>query len=123
MDRKNPLYRSVNTRSRGVFHASGGDYRWSRRRVDRVHDGAEVVARLDRAEPILWMVARSDAEKSPFVLIGENTYYSGLFVDADNRLRLIDPDLHVEHMEPGCACCTHTFNGVPFTRKYDPSAG
>lgn len=61
--------------------------------------------------------------KTPFVLIGENAYYSGLFVDADNRLRLVDPDLHVEHMEPGCACCTHTFNGVPFTRKYDPSAG
>ncbi|MXN47803.1 hypothetical protein GR138_21590 [Shinella kummerowiae] len=153
MRQKKPLYRSVNTRTRGVFHRSGGDYRWSRRREDRVHDGAmrgkqrrgldytplfkfllsrlgedwdavhaEAVARLDRPEPIFWMVARSDTEKSPFVLIGENAYYSGLFVDADNRLRQVDPDLRVEHMEPGCACCTHTFNGVPFTRKYDPSA-
>jgi len=98
-------------------------YRWSRWRADRVHDGAEAVARLDRAEPIFWMVARCDAEKSPFVLIGEKTYYSGLFVDADNRLRLVDPDLRIEHMAPGCACCTHTFNSVPFTRKYDPPAG
>lgn len=88
---------------------------------DAVH--AEAVARLDRPEPIFWMVARSDAEKSPFVLIGKNTYCSGIFIDADNRLRLVDPDLRVEHMEPGCACCTHTFSGVPFTRKYDPPAG
>jgi hypothetical protein len=28
--------------------------------------------------------------------------------------------LRVEDMEPTCACCTHTFNGVPFTRKYVP---
>ena len=77
----------------------------------------------DGAEPIFWMVARSDAERSPFVLIGENTYCSDLFVDVNNRLWLVDPDLRVEHMEPGCPCCTHTFNGVPFTRKYNQPAG
>ena len=151
MDRKKPLYRSVNTRTHGVRHGSGGEYRWSRRREDRVHDGAmrsgqrhgldytplfkfllsrvgedwdavfaEAVGRLDRDEPIFWMVARSEAERKPFVRMGENAYYSGLFVDTDNRLRLVDLDLRVEHMEPGCPCCTHTFNGVPFTRKYTP---
>lgn len=149
MQRGKPLYRRVNTRTRGVNHGSGGEYRWSRRREDRVHEGAmrsgqrhgldytplfkfllsrvgedwdgvhaEAVARLDKAEPISWMVARSEAEKKPFVRIGESSYCSGLFVDAENRLRLVDPDLRVEHMEPSCACCTHTFNGVPFTRKY-----
>ncbi|UDF31478.1 UNVERIFIED_ORG: hypothetical protein LHK14_09180 [Roseateles sp. XES5] len=151
MDRKKPLYRSVNTRTHGVRHGSGGQYRWSRRREDRIQDGAmggrqqrgldytplfrfllsrvgddwdavfaEAVGRLDKAEPIFWMVARSEAEKKPFILIGEHSYYSGLFVDEGNRLRLVDPDLRVEHMEPGCACCTHTFNGAPFTRKYAP---
>ena len=44
----------------------------------------------------------------------------GLVRLAEGRLRLVDPQLRVEHMEPGCACCTHTFNGVPFTRKYTP---
>ena len=83
---------------------------------------AEAAARLDRHEPVFWMVARSEAEEKPFVRIGESSYYSGLFVDEDNRLRLVDPDLRVEHMEPGCACCTHTFNGIPFTRKYSPPA-
>jgi len=151
MDRKKPLYRSVNTRTHGVHHGSGGDYRWSRRREDRVHAGAmggnsrrgldytpllrfllsrvgedwdavhaEAVARLDRAEPIFWLVARSKAERQHFVRIGESSYYSGLYIDEDNRLRLVDPALHVEDMEPVCACCTHTFNGVPFTRKYAP---
>lgn len=151
MDRKKPLYRSVNTRTHGVHHGSGGDYRWSRRREDRVHAGAmggnsrrgldytplfrfllsrvgedwdavhaEAVARLDRAEPIFWLVARSKAKRQPFVRIGESSYYSGLYIDEDNRLRLVDPALHVEDMEPACACCTHTFNGVPFTRKYTP---
>lgn len=149
MDREKPLYRSVNTRTHGVRHGGGEDYRSSRRRADRVQAGAmggkqrhgldytplfqfllsrvgedwdavhaAAVARLDRAEPIFWMVARSDAERKSFVRMGESAYYSGLFVDGDNRLRKVDPALTVEQMEPGCACCTHTFNGVPFTRKY-----
>ncbi|MCR6501541.1 hypothetical protein MUO32_21110 [Shinella sp. CPCC 101442] len=153
MDRKKPLYRSVNTRTHGVRHGGGEDYRDSRRREGRVQAGAmggrqrhgldytplfkfllsrvgdnwdavhaEAVVRLDRAEPIFWMVARSPAERKPFVRMGESAYYSGLFVDDDNRLQRVDPDLGVEQMEPGCACCTHTFNGVPFTRKYRPSS-
>ncbi len=87
---------------------------------DAVH--AEAIARLDRAEPIFWMVARSQAERKPFVRMGESAYYSGLFVDEDNRLQRVDPHLSVEQMEPGCARCTHTFNGLPLTRKYRPSA-
>lgn len=153
MDRKKPLYRSVNTRTHGVRHGGGEDYKSSRRREDRVHAGAmggrqrhgldytplfkfllsrvgedwdavhaEAIARLDRAEPIFWMVARSEAERKPFVRMGESTYYSGLFVDDGNRLQRVDPALSIEQMEPNCACCTHTFNGVPFTRKHRPPA-
>jgi len=152
MHRKEPLYRRVNTRARGVHHNRGGEYRWSRGRDDdRAGRGAmqkdvrrgldytplfrfllsrigkdwdavhsEAVSRLDRPDPIFWMVALTDDAKKPFVLMGESSYYSGLFVDADNRLAIVDPDLRVEHMKPSCACCTHTFNGVPFVRKYDP---
>ncbi|WP_421590067.1 hypothetical protein [Shinella sp. M27] len=85
---------------------------------DAMH--AEAIARLDGAEPIFWMVARSEAERKPFVGMGESAYYSGLFVDEANRLQRVDPHLSVVQMEPSCACCTHTFNGVPFTRKYRP---
>lgn len=148
---KEPLYRRVNTRTRGVAHG-GGDYRWSRhaRREDRASRGAmgshqrhgldytplfrfllsrvggdwtqvhrEAVSRLDRAEPIFWLVARSEAERQPYVRIGGTSYFNGLFVDDDNRLCLVDPDLRIEDLTPSCACCTHTLNGVPFVRRYE----
>lgn len=87
---------------------------------DAVH--SEAVARLDRPDPIFWLVARTEDDRKPFVRIGESSYYSGLYVDDDNRLALTAPDLANEDMRPGCACCTHTFNGVPFVRTYDPEA-
>ncbi len=85
---------------------------------DAVH--SEAVSRLDREEPIFWMVARTEGDRKPYVLMGESSYYSGLYVDDDNRLAKVDPDLRIEDMKPGCSCCTHTFNGVPFVRKCDP---
>lgn len=149
--RKEPLYRRVNTKARGVHHHTGGEYRWSRGKDDRIAQGAmsqgvqrgldytplfrfllsrvgrdwdevygEAVARLDKPDPIFWMVARTDEEKRPFVRISDNTYYSGLFVDTDNRLAKVDPGLSVEAMKPFCPCCTHTFNGARFVRKFDP---
>lgn len=78
------------------------------------------VSRLDREEPIYWLVARSESEHQARVRIGESSYYSGLYVDDANRLAVVDPSLRVEDMQPSCACCTHTFNGVTFTRRYEP---
>ena len=86
---------------------------------DEVHRVA--VSRLDREEPIYWLVARSINDRQPRVRIGESSYYSGLYVDGDNRLAIVDPSLRVQDMRPSCACCTHTFNGVTFTRKYENS--
>ncbi len=150
---KKPLYRKVNTRTHGVRHGVGGEYRWQRNTKaetnsaetrgsmhsgqrhgldytplfrflmskigkdwDAVH--SEAVSRLDRPDPIFWMVASSREEGRPFVRIGESRFVSGLFVDEDNKLALVDPDLTVEDMKPSCPCCTHTFNGKRFTRKY-----
>jgi hypothetical protein len=154
VQRKEPLYRRVNTRTHGVRHDRGGEYRWSRQKDDRTSRGAmhggqkrgldytplfrfllsrvgsdwdevygEAVARLDRPDPIFWLVARSDDEKKAFVGIGESSYYSGLYIDEQGRLALVDPALRVEHMKPYCPCCTHTFNGVPFVQKYQPHDG
>ena len=53
-------------------------------RWDEVH--AEAVARLDREEPIFWLVARREEDKQARVRVGESTYFSGLFVDADGLL-------------------------------------
>lgn len=180
MREKEPLYRRVNTRTRGVRHVGGGEYRWTRTREDTaaLRDGAvgddeddaadaparaarpkpgskpvrtgmhaarhrghdytplfrfllarvgepweevyrEAASRLDRPEPIFWLVARREEERKPFVRIGESAYYSGLCIDDEGRLARVDPALRVEHMRPSCPCCTHTFNGVPFVRRYE----
>jgi hypothetical protein len=146
--KKAPLYRKVNTCARGVHHNSGGKYRWRRssqkdhrigmaRGVRRGLDytplfrfllarvGAdwnavhsEAVARLDRPEPIFWLVALCPEDRRPVVGIGESTYFSGLYVDEDNRLQVVDPSIGPGTLEPACACCTHTFNGIPFTKRY-----
>lgn len=156
--RKEPLYRKVNTRARGVRHHSGGDYRHQRNTKTekqaeadevkrgtmhaKVHRGldytplfrfllskvgqdwvrvhAEAVSRLDREEPIYWMVARTSDERRPFVCIGGSSFFSGLYVDDEGKLALVAPDLRNEDLSPWCPCCTHTFNGVPFVQAYEP---
>ena len=86
------------------------------------HDWSEVhseaVSRLDHEDPIWNLVARSEEERRPRVRIGEGTYFSGLYVDADNRLALVDPSLDASAMAPYCGCCTHTFNGRPFGQPF-----
>ena len=153
MDRKQPLYRKVNTRTHGVHRHGGGEYKWTRGsnaakgdqpKLGSMHAKtlhgldctplfkfllskigrnwnetyAEAVKRLDRDEAIFWLVARSEAEQQEFVRIGESSYFSGMYVDHNESLALVNPDLKLEDMKPSCACCTHTLNGKPFTRKY-----
>lgn len=77
---------------------------------------SEAVARLDRPDPIFWLVARDDGERREIVRVGESSYYSGLYVDDAGLLQVVDPDLRPESLVPSCTCCTHTFNGVPFGR-------
>lgn len=147
---KSPLYRKVNTRARGVHHNFGGEYRWRRRdqeddrrgmarevrrgldytplfrfllsRVgddwDKVH--SEAVSRLDEQQPIFRLVALRKEDGKDVVQVGESTYFSGLYVDEDNRLRIVAPEIGPEDLEPVCPCCTHTLNGHPFLRPYRP---
>lgn len=147
-ERKEPLYRKVNTRARGVHHDTGGEYRWRRgdpegdragmsqgvRRgldytplfrflIARVGDDwrevhREALSRLDRPEPIFWLVALRQEDRREVVRLGESTYFSGLYVDEDHRLRRVASTIGPETLEPSCPCCTHTLNGVPFTRPY-----
>lgn len=79
---------------------------------------SEASARLDKKEPIFWLVARSDAQRRDYVCTGEATYFSGLYVDDEGILRVVNPSLGAAGMQPTCTCCTHTFNGVRF-----PAAG
>ena len=145
-DNKKPLYRKVNTRARGVHHLHGGDFKNSRktetpfgmrrglqRGLDytplfkfllskvgcdwsEVH--SEAVSRLDKEEPIFWLVAKDYESSSEVVRTGESTYFSGLYVDENGILRVVNPDIDENTLEPLCKCCTHTFNGVSFSKKY-----
>ena len=109
--------------ARGSMHGKrrrGLDYtplfRFLVSRVGSEWDGvySEAVARLDRPDPIFWIVARSEDERREVVRAGESTYYSGLFIDENGILRLVNPDLRAADLTPSCSCCTHTSNGVRF---------
>jgi hypothetical protein len=75
---------------------------------------SEAVARLDRPDPIFWLVARHEHERQEKVRVGESSYYSGLYIDDAGILRLVNPDLRARDLVPYCTCCTHTLNGVRF---------
>jgi hypothetical protein len=124
---RNTRRAKADDRPRGSMHAgrrNGRDYtplfRFLLASVGRlwaeVH--GEAAARLDSVEPILWMVALTEANRKPYFRAGESSYFSGLCVDAEGRLALVDPDLSAADLEPFCPCCTHTLNGVRFGRPY-----
>lgn len=75
---------------------------------------SEATSRLDRQDPIFWIVALHEDKKKDYVRIGESAYFSGLFVDDNNVLQLVNPNLKASEMTPTCTCCTHTFNGKVF---------
>lgn len=80
---------------------------------------SEAKRRLDKEDPIFWLVALRENEKKPIVRIGGSACWSGLYVDEYNILRIVDPTLDINKMYPSCACCTHTFNGKVFPNRYD----
>jgi hypothetical protein len=80
---------------------------------------AEAVTRLDRPDPMFWLVALHEHERREYVCVGEASYYSGLYVDADGRLQIVNPNLGPSSLSLQCGCCTHTFNGVRFTKPFN----
>lgn len=83
---------------------------------------SEAVARLDRSEPIFWLVALHSEDEQDYVRTGESSYFSGLRVDSNGTLQRVNPKVDASSLAPLCKCCTHTFNGVRFTRLFDPDA-
>ncbi|UTM56085.1 hypothetical protein L4174_009495 [Photobacterium sp. CCB-ST2H9] len=143
---KNPLYRKVNTRTHGVYHCHGGDYRESRRKdtafgmrkgvrrgldytplfkflLSKVGNEWDVVfseaaSRLDKKEPIYWLVSLEFDSAQDYVRLGESSYYSGLYVDELGILKVTNPEVNESTLRPFCKCCTHTFNGIVFEQEY-----
>lgn len=83
---------------------------------DKVH--SEAISRLDREEPVYWLVARTKDEARPIVRVGESSYYSGLCIDVQNRLAKVAPEVSAKDIYPGCPCCTYTFNGARVPNAY-----
>lgn len=75
---------------------------------------AEAKSRIDTVDPIFWLVKAELNVDDECIRIGESSFYSGLFVDEENILRKINPNLTASEMSPSCPCCTHTFNGEVF---------
>lgn len=110
----------------GTTRRLGVDYtplfRFLLSKVGSVWDdvASQAIRRLDRPDPIFWMVALHEHQRRTYVRVGDSTFFSGLYVDDDSLLQRVDPGIGPSTLDPSCACCTHTFNGVPFTRPYRP---
>lgn len=72
---------------------------------------SEAISRLDKKEPINWMVYTNlNAQMKDSFRAGDSQY-SCLFVDDNGILQLVNPNLSINDFKPSCTCCTHTFNG------------
>jgi hypothetical protein len=80
---------------------------------------SEALSRLDKAEPLFWLVAQHEDDRWDKIRIGESSYYSGLYVDEAGLLQKVAPELNAATMRPTCSCCTHTFNGVKYGLKFE----
>lgn len=144
--KKKLLYRKVNTRARGVSHWKGGDAKYDRNTKKGLKKGMnqgvqrgldytplfkfllskvgedwdlvykEAKSRLDKDEPIFWMVAKYENDMTDYVRIGDHAYYSKLYVDENNKLQKVNSNFNMNNLYT-CSCCTWTFNGKVITNK------
>lgn len=77
----------------------------------------EAQSRLDKDNPIWWMVHEKRTKEKVWLRLGESAVYSGLFVDDDGILQKIGTPEMLPPL-PSCHCCTHSVNGKPNPRKF-----
>lgn len=90
---------------------------------------SEAINRLGDHRDAIWHIVIEDHTRhrmrygnsmwAGIARIGDNSMYSKLTVDEDGILRVYDPTIKNEMIEPSCACCTHTFNGKPLVKKFN----
>lgn len=73
---------------------------------------SEAKARLNDPEPIFWMVALHKSKQRNFVRTGESTYYSGLFVNDDGKLAVVNPNVTFSDLPVPYPGETISFNGM-----------
>ena len=72
---------------------------------------SEAKSRLDKPEPIFWMVAQHEHQQREYVCCGEFSFFPGLFIDEQGMLQQVNPQISAEDIPVTCRCCTHTFIG------------
>ncbi|WP_295720441.1 hypothetical protein [Mucilaginibacter sp.] len=60
---------------------------------------SEAKSRLDKEDPIFWLVAVHSHQKRDTVRCGDSSYYSGLFVDENGCLQKVNPDADLHHIK------------------------
>jgi hypothetical protein len=83
---------------------------------------SEAISRLlksDKEKPIERMVYKSLENAPDTIRTGDNSYYSALYVDKNDILQIVNKSLNETSFIPSCSCCTHTFNGIAYTQKYN----
>lgn len=80
----------------------------------------DIKPRLNSIIPIYWMVNRYKNKEDllGYIRVGQSTYYSSLYVDDKGLLQYVDKSINEHTLEPSCKCCTYTFNGKRFIKKY-----
>lgn len=73
---------------------------------------SEAKARLNDSYPIFWMVALHESEHRDIVRLGESSYYSGLFVDENGKLAIVNPTVTTSDLPEPYPGETMTFNGM-----------
>ena len=81
---------------------------------------SEAKSRLPNDEAIWYMVIENQTSDNglPYFKY-EKSYFSKLEINENGILCFVNPYLKAEHFSPTCPCCTHTFNGKPFVKKYN----
>ncbi|WP_276132029.1 hypothetical protein [Polluticoccus soli] len=74
---------------------------------------SEAVSRLDKKDPVFWMVTMHPKENEwPTICIDESSFYSKLTVNEEGILVKYAPEFTMKDLQgPTCNCCTYTFNG------------
>lgn len=147
MKQKEPLYRKVNSKALRCRHNKGENYRMARNtkheesskmkqgvqrgldytplfkfllsKVGEDFDSvfSEARSRVDKVDPIKWMIVESKDNEQSFR--NENAFFNTLYVDENNKLQKVNPNLTVNDFTAKCDCCTHTFNGKTITNLPD----
>jgi hypothetical protein len=155
---KELLYRKVNTKARGCWHHFGSDakndrntkkgmtrsmkqgkkrgldytplFRFLLSKVGEKWDNvySEAKTRLDKDDPIFWMVELGDEPNkttpdynpkwNDVFISDENARFSKLIIDDNGLLQIKNPLTTNEDFEPTCPCCTHTLNGKVLIKKF-----